>query len=251
MLDITEIFGPTIQGEGKRVGNVSIFIRFGRCNLSCTGFQVEYTTPSGAKKYGCDSYYAVDNEFKSYWKSYTNHKDIIKQVRSLEPKNSKVDIVITGGEPLIYWQKEEFQKLLEYYINNNYNLTIETNATLNIDIKKDYQKKILFSMSVKLSNTLEPITKRVNIKALENIIKNIDNKYIKFVISKESIQKANQEIKNIIKNIPKVQIYVMPLGDNRQTIDKNSQYVINFAIENGYTYSDRLHIRVWNDKKGV
>ena len=50
MLEINEIFGPTIQGEGKKIGTPSIFIRFGKCNMSCQGFQVEYETPSGIKK---------------------------------------------------------------------------------------------------------------------------------------------------------------------------------------------------------
>ncbi len=49
MLEINEIFGPTIQGEGKLVGTPSIFIRFGKCNFKCAGFNVEYDTPSGKK----------------------------------------------------------------------------------------------------------------------------------------------------------------------------------------------------------
>ena len=49
MLEVNEIFGPTIQGEGKLVGNLSIFIRFGKCNFKCVGFNVEYETPSGVK----------------------------------------------------------------------------------------------------------------------------------------------------------------------------------------------------------
>ena len=54
MLEVNEIFGPTIQGEGKLVGNLSIFIRFGKCNFKCVGFNVEYETPSGIKKCACD-----------------------------------------------------------------------------------------------------------------------------------------------------------------------------------------------------
>ncbi len=113
MLDITEIFGPTIQGEGKKIGTPSVFIRFGRCNFDCNGFGVEYTTPSGVKKFGCDSYYAVDNEFKKFWTSYENSETVIAEVAKILPVEYKPDIVITGGEPMIYWKNEEFQKLLE------------------------------------------------------------------------------------------------------------------------------------------
>ena len=81
MLEITEIFGPTIQGEGKKIGSPSIFIRFGKCNLSCKGFNVEYTTPSGKKKYSCDSYYATDSQFKEYWTKYEVFEEIVNEVK--------------------------------------------------------------------------------------------------------------------------------------------------------------------------
>lgn len=251
MLEITEIFGPTIQGEGKKIGTPSIFIRFGKCNLSCQGFAVEYETPSGTKKYSCDSYYAADSEFKEQWKKYTSHEEIIAEVKKLEPKNYKPDIVITGGEPLLYWKNEEFQKLLKYYINNYYEVTIETNATISIEITQGYQEKILFSMSVKLNNSTEPLKKRVNTLALTNIINNIDDKYLKFVISKDEIETSQQEIEDILKQIPKVNVYLMPMGDTVEILNKNSESVINFALQNGYLYSDRLHIRIWDDKRGV
>ena len=110
MLEVNEIFGPTIQGEGKRVGNPSIFIRFGKCNMQCPGFQVEYETPSGIKKLSCDSYYASDSAFKDSWDTYESSKPLIEKINLILPKY-KVDIVITGGEPLIYWNDVEFQKL--------------------------------------------------------------------------------------------------------------------------------------------
>jgi len=249
MLEINEIFGPTIQGEGKLIGTPSIFIRVGRCNMRCVGFNVEYETPSGIKKCSCDTYYAVDTEFKDQWHKMSC-EDIIKKVEQLKP-SYKVDIVITGGEPLLYWSNEEFQELLKYYIENGYKITIETNGSLNIDFTQDYQKKILFSMSVKLSNSLEPIKKRVNIKTLTKILSNTKESYLKFVIDKEFIQKANIEINSILKQIPKCEVFLMPMGDTAQEINKNSEAVINMAIQNGFRYCDRLHIRVWDNKRGV
>ena len=254
MLEVNEIFGPTIQGEGKLVGNLSIFIRFGKCNFKCVGFNVEYETPSGVKKCACDSYYAVDMEFKNSWKSYENYLDVVNEVdKLLENCNYKnrVDIVITGGEPLLYWNNQEFQNLIKHYINKNHKLTIETNASLNIDFKEDYQKKIIFSMSVKLSNSLEPLKKRVNKSTLTKILENTKESYLKFVIGNDFLENAIVEIEDILKNIPQCEVYLMPLGDSSEAIDINSEKVVNLAIKYGFKYSDRLHIRIWNNKRGV
>lgn len=249
MLEVNEIFGPTIQGEGKLVGNPSIFIRLGKCNMSCEGFAVEYETPSGIKKCSCDSYYASDIAFKELWQTMSA-QDVINEVAKRLP-SYKIDIVITGGEPLLYWYNEEFQKLLAYYVNNDFKVTIETNASLNIDFTQEYQKALLFSMSVKLSNSLEPLKKRVNATTLKTIIENTQESYLKFVVDTDFIQTAKEEIKTIAALIPNAQIYLMPMGDTAQDIRQHCQAVIAMAIECGYKYCDRLHIRVWDNQRGV
>jgi 7-carboxy-7-deazaguanine synthase len=246
MLEINEIFGPTIQGEGKRVGTPSVFVRFGKCNMQCSGFEVEYETPSGIKKCSCDSYHASDIAFRDDWHKYESAAKLIDEVNKLIP-SYKVDIVLTGGEPLLYWNDKEFQKFMYYYISNGYQLTIETNGSLNIDLKEEWQKKILFSMSVKLSNSGESLEKRINTK----IINFVNESYLKFVVADEFLTKASQEIDTILKQIPSVEVYLMPLGDTSQKIDTNSESVINLALEKGFKYSDRLHIRVWDNKRGV
>jgi organic radical activating enzyme len=250
MLEINEMFGPTIQGEGKRVGTPSVFVRFGKCNMQCSGFEVEYETPSGTKKCSCDSYHASDIAFRDDWHKYESAQKLIDEVNKLIP-SYKVDIVLTGGEPLLYWNDEEFQKFMYYYISNGYQLTIETNGSIDIDLQEDWQKKILFSMSVKLSNSGESTEKRINPKALSKIINFVDESYLKFVVSDEFLEKASQEIDTILNQIPPVEVYLMPLGDTSYKIDTNSESVINLALEKGFKYSDRLHIRVWDNKRGV
>ncbi|MFA7083472.1 MAG: 7-carboxy-7-deazaguanine synthase QueE [Arcobacteraceae bacterium] len=249
MLEISEIFGPSVQGEGRKIGTPSVFIRFAKCNMSCSGFKVKYETPTGETKYSCDSFYAVDKSFKSQWKSYKSHKELVSEVEKLF-LSFKPDIVLTGGEPLLYWNNQEFQKLLEHYIANSFNVTIETNGSLNIDFTQEYQKKILFSLSVKLSNSDEPLKKRVNIEALRTIIEQADA-YLKFVVNKEFINTAQQEIEAILKQLPICEVYVMPVGENLEELNSNALSVINMAIENNFNYSDRLHIRLWDNKRGV
>ena len=254
MLEINEIFGPTIQGEGKLVGTPSVFIRFGKCNFNCVGFDVEYETPSGVKKCGCDSFYAVDKEFKDSWTNYKSYEEIVKEVDTLTKQSSslyKMDIVITGGEPLLYWNKDEFQKLLKHYIEEGHQVTIETNASLNLNFDYGYQEKIIFSMSVKLSNSLESLKKRINYETLNKILTKTKDSYLKFVIDTNILENAKNEIETILENVPKTQVYLMPLGDTAESINENCEEVIQMAIDYGYIYCDRLHIRVWDNKRGV
>ena len=140
------------------------------------------------------------------------------------PENyTKPDIVITGGEPTIYWKDEEFQKLLAYFITRDYKVTIETNSSIDIDFIKSYQRKIIFSMSVKLSVSGEPEHKRINIDNISNIIENAKDSYFKFVISKETYEQDMKEIKNILKEVAAyTDVYLMPLGENSEQIKRNS-----------------------------
>ena len=249
MLSINEIFGLTIQGEGKRVGKPSVFIRFSKCNFTCSGFSVKYTNEEGIEKLGCDTFYAVDKTFNNQWRELSG-QNIINEVMNLCGMQ-KPDIVITGGEPLLNWKSEEFQKILKYFHQNSFNITIETNASINIDLKEEYQKNILFSMSVKLANSGEKYSKRIKIPAIKNIIENSYDSYLKFVIEKKNADESLNEIKELIKELPKCEVYLMPMGENVQELAHNEECVINLCINNSFIYSDRLHIRLWNDKRGV
>jgi len=224
-IPISEIF-YSIQGEGKYIGRPSLFIRVGGCNLSCPGFS----------KHGCDSFYAVNKKYKSSWKIMSIN-DLILEIEKYYP----CDIVLTGGEPTLYYKK------LYPIIEKFQNITIETNATINIDFK-NYPafKNVAFAMSVKLSNSGEEYKKRVNKEAINNISLNAKKSFFKFVLNSD----LKDEIEDITKEI-NLPIYCMPLGETKEELEKNASFVFNFCLENGYFYSDRIHIRLFNKKRGV
>ncbi len=252
MLAIMEMFGPTIQGEGARAGNISFFIRFGGCNFSCKGFGVKYTDPEGNEKFGCDSYYSVDQKFRKTW-DLLNYSEIVERMDNLINKSNlmgtKPDIIVTGGEPTMHWKNEEFQNFLIYYISRGHKITIETNGSLDIEFTKAYQREIVFSMSVKLAVSGEPEHKRININNLTNILENAPESYFKFVVNGETAESTGNEITSILKEIPWfASVYVMPLGETSEVIKKNALATAELAIKKGWKYSDRLHIRLWEDE---
>jgi len=238
----------SIQGEGLFSGVPSIFLRFGGCNLTCRGFKTEYKNLNGDIKVGCDSYYAVDRGFKSEWRELKEFKDIEK---ILDKYPTAKHIVLTGGEPLIYIKNSLFLESLESFKKMNYTVTIETNGTIPITDREIF-KDILFSISPKLSNSNEPLKSRFNLDTLNSIINNSNHHIFKFTIDRESIvEGVESEIQEIKKEFPDIQIFLMPIGNSREELTMNSESVANLSLKGGYSYSDRLHIRIWNDKKGV
>lgn len=261
MLPIVEMF-YSIQGEGARTGTPSVFIRLGGCNFTCSGFGCSYNRPDGTTKTGCDSWFAVDTKFKNQW-NMMDLREITSTVEGL--LNEKLstnsqsryllpDIVITGGEPTIHWNDDVFQQMLVYYISRGHKITIETNASILTPFTKEYHKEIIFSMSVKLSNSGEPAHKRINLASINNMLETCPDSFFKFVINKpiDGEIDAALEVEELIKDIPYfTNIYVMPMGANRDELINNMEYVADYAISKGFKYSPREHIIIWNDKKGV
>ena len=245
----------SFQGEGLYSGTPSIFLRFGGCNLGCSGFGCEITSPKdGTNLIGCDSQKAVKKEhFVDSWDKVSSD-ELIEIVDKYFMQNGYIsDVVITGGEPLLNYHDDVMIDLLEYLKFKGSRVTIETNATIKIDFDKyPIYKSATFSMSIKLSNSGESYEKRIHPEAIERIVKSSNNHYFKFAIDKEYIQKfANQEIRSLTMMYQSSLIYCMPLGESISKLSQNDNAIIEFCKENNYRFSDRTHIRVYNKRDGV
>ncbi|WP_036876447.1 7-carboxy-7-deazaguanine synthase QueE [Xylanibacter oryzae] len=100
MKKINEIF-YSLQGEGMNTGTAAIFIRFSGCNLNCDF---------------CDTHHEDG--------TMMTDDDIICEVNKYPAKM----VVLTGGEPSLWIDKELIEKLHEI----NKFVTIETNGTNNL-----------------------------------------------------------------------------------------------------------------------
>jgi 7-carboxy-7-deazaguanine synthase len=99
MLKVNEIF-YSIQGEGLRTGQASVFVRLSGCNLAC-GF--------------CDTDHSRYTEM--------SEEEIIRQVQDIGGPCRWV--VLTGGEPLI----QPVEKLIVMLTQQGYEVQVETNGT--------------------------------------------------------------------------------------------------------------------------
>lgn len=243
----------SIQGEGRYTGVPSLFFRFGGCNMKCEGFGCQELAPDGTKVLGCDTVYAVNKEhFSKNWIPITKTQELLVVLDQYElPEN--VDIVLTGGEPLIYANDEVFVEFLNALHKRGHRITFETNASLHVDFEKyPVYKECIFALSVKLSNSEESLNKRVRGDVIYSIATNAKEAFFKFSIDAESIDLGlEEEISNIIMHSPKTPVYCMPLGGSKEEVERNTEPLIEFCKVKGYNFSDRLHIRIWDQNKGV
>ena len=243
----------SIQGEGRYVGTPSLFLRFGGCNMKCEGFGCHEIADDGTEVIGCDTVYAVNKEhFAHKWIPITKLSELTSILNLYELPHA-IDIVLTGGEPLIYANDEVFVSFLEKMVRDGHRITFETNGSLSVDFEKyPIYKECIFALSVKLSNSLENEHKRVRGDVIHTIATSARDAFFKFSIDADSINLAlEDEIESIILHAPQIQVYCMPLGGTKAEVELNTEPLIEFCKAKGYNFSDRLHIRIWDENKGV
>jgi 7-carboxy-7-deazaguanine synthase len=81
---ISEIFGPTVQGEGALIGKPTVFVRTGGCDFRCAW---------------CDTLHAVLPEHRHDWLPMTP-EEILARVEQLTD-GAPVLITLSGGNPAI------------------------------------------------------------------------------------------------------------------------------------------------------
>jgi 7-carboxy-7-deazaguanine synthase len=81
---ISEIFGPTVQGEGPLVGRPTVFVRTGGCDYRCAW---------------CDTLYAVLPEHRGEWVLMTSTQ-IATRINELAG-NKPVLVSLSGGNPAL------------------------------------------------------------------------------------------------------------------------------------------------------
>ena len=221
--------------------------------MKCEGFGCSEKAQDGVAVLGCDTVYAVNKEhFSHSWIPINKAEELLNVLDLYELPNA-VDIVLTGGEPLIYANDAVFVAFLEELVKKGHQITFETNGSLGIDFEQyPVYKECIFALSVKLSNSLEPLSKRVRGDVIYSIATKAKDAFFKFSIDAESITLGlEDEINEIIIHSPKTKVYCMPVGGNKEEVEANTEPLIEFCKSKGYNFSDRLHIRVWDINKGV
>ncbi|WJH40778.1 7-carboxy-7-deazaguanine synthase QueE [Aliirhizobium terrae] len=119
---ISEIFGPTIQGEGMLIGQPTVFVRTGGCDYRCSW---------------CDTLHAVDSAYRHDWKSM-DAEAIWKEVRRLSG-DTPLMVSLSGGNPAI----QPLKPLIRRGKNDGYRFAIETQGSVARDWFADLDVLVL------------------------------------------------------------------------------------------------------------
>lgn len=104
ILKIAEIF-PSIQGEGLRQGQATLFIRLSGCNLKCSFCDTKYAWKEGRER---------------------STAQVLEKVKKMRLRFPAKWVCLTGGEPLV----QDLAELVKGLKREGFKVQVETNATL-------------------------------------------------------------------------------------------------------------------------
>jgi 7-carboxy-7-deazaguanine synthase len=284
-IKIAELF-YSIQGEGRYMGVPSVFLRTFGCNFKCAGFGMPrgemsheatdiaatHTMIESFQTYdelplvstGCDSYASWMPEFKDLSPMLTTDA-IAERIMEILPYKRWEDehLVITGGEPLLGWQRAYPDLLNHLSMAGLKEITFETNGTqrLTSEFKKYLlewaqnppfvSREVTFSVSAKLSCSGEERSEAI----LPNVVceyQEVGTTYLKFVVATEEDAEEALETLDIYRAEGFTgHCYLMPVGGVESVYTLNNRRVAELAMKHGLRYSDRLQVPLFKNEWGT
>jgi 7-carboxy-7-deazaguanine synthase len=249
---VSEIFGPTFQGEGRSVGRTCVFVRLGGCNLACSWCDTPYT-------WAFDKRHA---EMHHSGKQYDPKAEltrmspfsVAREVESLAI--SKFDlVVISGGEPML--QQEGIRALVKELQTHDFEIEtagtrIVTEHLLDLNIP-GVEPLIRYNVSPKLAHSGNPLGKRLVWTALDSLSR--QPSIFKFVVDPKTWEQDFAEVHEIMDGLkfvqfPERRVWIMPVGTTAEEQLDNMSFLADKVLAEGWNFTPRLHTLIWGMERG-
>ena len=235
-----EVFA-SLQGEGASMGRPSTFVRLSRCNLACQWCDTAYTWRfTGDNRFHRDEL-AFERKANQVM---AEEADVARMVADLPPDR----LVITGGEPLL--QGPQLVRMLAALdeARPGMHVEIETNGSVAPHASLDARVQ-QYNVSPKLAHSGNPaelalVPERLDAWAAD------PRAYFKFVVAEPADVDEVRALKERY-NIPAERIFLMPEGRSSDVIRQRSGWLSDICTQEGYRFTDRLHIHIWGDTRGT
>ena len=265
------------------MGVPSVFLRTFGCNFKCAGFGMPrgevsheatdiattHTMIESFMKYedlplvstGCDSYASWHPDFKDLSPMLTSEA-ITDRIMEIIPHNEWKDehLVITGGEPLLGWQRAYPDLLNNPKMKALKEITFETNGTqkLTPEFKgflakwnSEVGKELTFSVSAKLPASGEKWEEAICPDVVCEY-EQVGTAYLKFVVATEQdIADAERAVIEFRDAGFTGHVYLMPVGGVESVYTLNAKNVALAAMNRGWRYSDRLQVPLFKNEWGT
>lgn len=211
----------SINGEGKRAGQLAYFVRFAGCNLDCSY---------------CDTAWANKPDVSYTWMTKEEIYQLIKD-------SGANNVTLTGGEPLL---RDGMAALLTYLAKDKtLIIEIETNGSVDLTPFLKISHRIVMTMDYKLPES--GMEKAMKVSNLEKLRK-VDT--VKFVSgSREDLVRA-VEVMKAYQLIGRCACYISPVFGKIEPSE-----IVDFMKEqklSGVNLQIQMHKVIWDPAmKGV
>lgn len=224
---VSEVFGPTFQGEGPSAGSAAAFVRLGSCNLACSW---------------CDTSYTWDASRHDLSGNLTVRRtdDVAAQLLSIGVPL----VVVTGGEPAL--QALEAAHLARQVIAGGVAVEVETSGTVPLGPLAAEARLIVISPKLASSGVAERARLRWDVLAAAAAL---PQSVLKFVVrGPDELEEAGAVARRA--GAPPDKIWIMPEGTSRDVILARMAALAQPVAARGWSLSGRLHVLLWNDEQG-
>jgi 7-carboxy-7-deazaguanine synthase len=235
-ISISEIFGPTIQGEGYLIGRPTVFVRTGGCDYRCIW---------------CDTLHAVESRFRPEWLDMSS-REILARVRILAGTQPLL-ITLSGGNPAL----QPLGELIALGKSSGYTFAMETQGSI---AKEWFAALDFLTISPKPPSSGMKADRRKLLDCLEAAGRVPST--LKFVIEDDNDYLFARQAAAWFPQLP---VSLQPCnrprteGKERETADIEEscarlRWLVDRVITDGW-YEARvlpqLHLLLWGNRRGV